>query len=152
MFLYHWAMLWLCVGWTMGPSSRVSRNTELESPLETPRGSRRAGFTVLEVVIALFLLTVCLLALAGTNASTIRMVAQGRLDNRTSTAVMRRMEQLRQLPCDEIVGGTDLRGPVLLQWTVDTLAGGRARLVTLHAIWAAGLGRKTVETALTAIC
>ena len=117
MFLYHWAMLWLCVGWTMGPSSRVSRNTELESPLETPRGGRRAGFTVLEVVIALFLLTVCLLALAGTNASTIRMVAQGRLDNRTSTAVMRRMEQLRQLPCD---GPLKVDGPA---WSPSTRFG-----------------------------
>jgi prepilin-type N-terminal cleavage/methylation domain-containing protein len=57
----------------------------------------RAGFTVVEVLVAVIVLSVGLLALAGSAALTSRMVGTGRQVTRVGLAAASRVERLRQI-------------------------------------------------------
>jgi hypothetical protein len=57
----------------------------------------RSGFTVAEVVVAVIVLSVGLLALAGSTALTSRMVGSGRQVTRVGQAAAARLERLRQV-------------------------------------------------------
>ena len=58
---------------------------------------KRRGFTVAEVIVAVAVLSVGLLALAGSTALTSRMVGWGQRDTRVGQAAAARVERLRQV-------------------------------------------------------
>jgi prepilin-type N-terminal cleavage/methylation domain-containing protein len=57
--------------------------------------SRSSGFTLLEVVLALFLLTIGLLALAGTLGPTAALAGRGRFKGRVALALESRLDRMR---------------------------------------------------------
>jgi type II secretory pathway pseudopilin PulG len=57
--------------------------------------SRSTGFTLLEVVVALFLLTMGLLALAGTLGPTAALAGRGRFKGRVALSLESRLDRLR---------------------------------------------------------
>jgi len=63
----------------------------------TVRVWNRSGFTVAEVIVAVAVLSVGLLALAGSTALTSRMVGWGQRDTRVGQAAAARVERLRQV-------------------------------------------------------
>jgi prepilin-type N-terminal cleavage/methylation domain-containing protein len=63
----------------------------------TVRVWNRSGFTVAEVIVAVTVLSVGLLALAGSAALTSRMVGWGQRDTRVGQAAAARVERLRQV-------------------------------------------------------
>jgi prepilin-type N-terminal cleavage/methylation domain-containing protein len=72
------------------------------------RNSER-GFTLVEIIIAIVVLTVGLLGLVSTAALVTRMIARGQRSAVASTFASQRMEQLRPAACIDAqrVNGTD---------------------------------------------
>jgi hypothetical protein len=77
----------------------------------------RPAFTVIELLVAVVVFTIGLLGLAATAGIVAGHVGDGaRL---TSSAHLARsiLDSLAGLPCDAIVGGTDVRGRLDARWT-----------------------------------
>jgi prepilin-type N-terminal cleavage/methylation domain-containing protein len=98
---------------------------------------RDRGFTVVEVLLALVVLVVGVLALVGSSALVSRMIGQGREATRASQAAAGRLEWLRQLarssspPCTDpqFGSGDSVSSGVNLRWVVP--AAGAVRQVVL---------------------
>ena len=95
-------------------------------------GVGRAGFTLVEVMVALLLLVVALVALEGGAAVTVRMLA----DAERETVAMRLAEGERERAygsrCAAAVGVDSTNG-VRVGWSAAPVAGGSALLVTRAA-------------------
>jgi prepilin-type N-terminal cleavage/methylation domain-containing protein len=78
----------------------------------------RSGFTVAEVIVAVALLSVGLLALAGSTALTSRMVGWGQQATQVGQAAAARVERLRQVAFSTIPACS---AP---EWRSDSAAGG----------------------------
>ena len=59
----------------------------------------RAGFTLVEMMVAVMILTVGLLGMVGTSAHVVRQVAGGREQTVAANVVQSRLEWMRTLPC-----------------------------------------------------
>lgn len=88
---------------------------------------REGGFTIVEVLMAVVVLTVGLLGLASTAGYVTRMIAQGNRYTIAATLAGRRLELLRAGGCATIVNGTSATGRFTVSWTVTTLATGSQR-------------------------
>ncbi len=112
---------------------------------------------MVEVLVAIIILTVGVLALAGTSALSTRMIGQGR---RTSNAVQvatRRIELLRQVAnttnprCTALANGTATApGRMTESWQVTATAGGQGRTVLEIVTYPTNRGMLT-DTVLTII-
>lgn len=104
-------------------------------PHPQPPGSPptdRGGFTIVELVVSLIILTVGLLAFAGTTIVLIRQVTAAGLATERATAVQTVVERLRALPYDSIGAGSDSLGAFRINWTSTTLGASKeVRVVTL---------------------
>lgn len=56
-----------------------------------------AGFTLVEVLVAIVMLGVGVVALAGSSAAVTRMVGRGKMETRAAQAALRKVEELRLL-------------------------------------------------------
>lgn len=98
------------------------------------RFSQRAsirGFALVEVLVALVVFTVGVLALAGSAARITRMVGAGRRDLAAAAAASARIETLYGLACDAVVSGEESRDRMTLRWTISALHTG-SRHVLLY--------------------
>ena len=71
--------------------------------------NNQRGFTIIEIIIAIIVLTVGVMGLATTAALVTRMIARGQRSAMAATYAAQRMEQLRPAACiaAQRVGGTD---------------------------------------------
>ena len=69
---------------------------------------REGGFTLVEIIIAIIVLTVGLLALVTSSALVTRMIARGQRSAVSATFAAQRLEQLRVTGCASRTSGTDL--------------------------------------------
>ena len=94
----------------------------------------KRGFTIVEVLVAIVVLTVGLLGLATTAALTTRMIARGRQSSMAATFAAQRMERLRVSGCANQVAGADTlkRGSTWVAintWTFANVATSTWRIV-----------------------
>jgi prepilin-type N-terminal cleavage/methylation domain-containing protein len=82
--------------------------------------NRTRGFTLVELVVATLVLTVGVLALAGTAAAVSRMVGWGQRMGGSAVVAAARLEQLRSGGCPPLGSGRDSAGRYRLQWSVTT--------------------------------
>ena len=75
----------------------------------TPAAPRR-GMTIVEVMVAMFLLTVGLLALAGLAASASKTVRAGGIQTVASALAQSRFDSLSSVPCATLATATPTRG------------------------------------------
>jgi prepilin-type N-terminal cleavage/methylation domain-containing protein len=61
--------------------------------------ARRAGFTLVEMMVAVVILAVGLLGLTTTSAYVVRMVSGGQTQTIAANVVQSRLERLRSVPC-----------------------------------------------------
>ncbi len=117
----------------------------------------RGGFTVVEIVIAAAVLSVGLLALAGTSAMTARMVGMGQEATRVGHVAAARVERLRQIasstavPCSapEWRSGSLVAGVLSESWEILDQAGPARRvLIVVRTPRPGGAGSDTVFTAV----
>jgi prepilin-type N-terminal cleavage/methylation domain-containing protein len=91
----------------------------------------KRGFTIVEALVAILILSVGLVALTTVAASVTRMIGEGRRLTEAAALATDQMEVLRVRPCPPIGAGSLTRGPYAVAWEVDSAVGGRARAVTI---------------------
>jgi prepilin-type N-terminal cleavage/methylation domain-containing protein len=108
------------------------------------------GFTIVEVLVAVMLLSVGLLALVGSAAVATRMISQGRRYTEASAEANQRLEILRSQTCAAMSDGSATQGRFTVAWTVTTDATGRARQVALQVVspTATGTRRDLFQTVI----
>ena len=110
--------------------------------------SSRSGFTLIEVLVAITILAVGVVAMAGSSAAVTRMIGRGKIDTRATQLATERLEALRRAAyfttprCTALAnGGPQTTDHVTLAWTVtDTPTG---RTVTVTATYATTRGSRT---------
>ncbi len=118
----------------------------------------RAGFTLVEALVAVIVLGVGITALVSASASITRMIGRGKMETRAAVAASRRIEALRSAAlatsprCDDPAfssGGPVLVGGVAEKWEV--AASGRIRpvRVTVTYLTVRGLRTASLETRIT---
>ncbi len=103
----------------------------------TSQTAERTGFTLVEVVIAILLLTVALLAIEGSAAVTLRGLADAARETSATRFAERQRERTFGSLC-AAAAGTDTANGVRAVWAASLSASG-AR-VTQHTAFATGLG------------
>lgn len=86
------------------------------------RAARRA-FTLLEVLVALVILGVGVVGLAGNAALVSRLVGDGTRLSLVAAIATARVEQLRALPCASVTPGNAITHGIEERWTVAPLSG-----------------------------
>ena len=82
----------------------------------------RSGFTIVEVVVAIMIFTVGLLAMAGTASLIMMTVAGSRTRSVAATVAESRFEQLRAQTCAAHIGGAAITRGLRETWSVKPLA------------------------------
>lgn len=92
----------------------------------------RAGFTLVEVMVAIIVLTIGVLGLAGTTMYLVRQTTLSELTTERSAALQSVIEELRATPYDEVSSGSDKVGAFEVKWTVTQ--GQRTKLVSIVTV------------------
>ncbi len=108
------------------------------------------GFTIVEVIVAVLVLSIGLLGLASTAALTTRMIGQGQRYSEASAMATRRFEMLRSRPCAAMGNGTESEGRYTATWTVADVAAGKAKAVRV-IVQSPMAGRMRADTFSTTI-
>jgi prepilin-type N-terminal cleavage/methylation domain-containing protein len=90
----------------------------------------RAGFTLIEIIIAMVILTIGLLGLAGATGYMVRTVTLGDLMTERSAAFQSTIDRLQSLPYDNVTTGTDSVGVYAVSWS-SADDGPQSKLVTI---------------------
>ena len=92
--------------------------------MRTRPSARRRGFTLLEVLIALVLLSIGILGVSMSAALVSRMVGDGSRLTLAAAIATARLEQLRSIPCASATSGTAVTRGVEERWSVAALGPG----------------------------
>lgn len=84
--------------------------------------SQRSGFTIVELMVAMLVMTVGVLGLATTGAVVARMVGGGAQQTIAANAAQSRFESLRSVQCNQITSGSASNRGVSERWTVQQVA------------------------------
>ena len=95
--------------------------------------AQRRGFTIIEIIIAIIVLTVGVLGMVTTAALVTRMIARGQRSAEASAFAARRLERERVAACTNQIDGTETlsRGGTVVatnQWTYTNLGNLNFRL------------------------
>lgn len=98
-------------------------------------GSKSSGFTVVEVLVALVIVTVGLLGVAGASATALRASSAALRERAAATRARSRLALLEAAGCLNAASG-ELHGANGLtdRWTVEAIANG-VRLAEVRAEW-----------------
>ncbi len=95
------------------------------------------GFSLIELVVAILILTVGILGLAATAGQVTKMVGWGGRYGASAVVASAQLEQLRATPCASLAAsGTATKGIYSLSWTVTT--NGNLRTLTLTVTYPNG--------------
>lgn len=118
--------------------------------------NRERGFTIVEVLVAVLILTVGLLALASTAALVTRMVGQGDRYTEAANLAGRQFETFRSqwtgTNCAGAADGSTTGSGFTVAWRVTSVASGRARQVQLTVSSPTGRGTRTDTFFQTITC
>jgi prepilin-type N-terminal cleavage/methylation domain-containing protein len=104
------------------------------------------GFTIIEVLIAITMLSIGLLGTLGATAATIRVLGESDRMVTAAYQATQRLERLEALACDAATSGTDTQQGIALAWTVGGAATDRTRAIMLTATYPMSRGRVRVDT------
>lgn len=103
--------------------------------------SSRAGFSMVEVIIAMIVLAVGVLGLAGTTAYVVRQITLSDLMTERAAAFQTVVDRLQSLPFDDVAAGSDSVGIFAVSWNA-VLDGPQNKIVTIVTV-GPGLGSGT---------
>lgn len=89
----------------------------------------RRGFTIIELVVAIIIMTVGVLALATSSAGVAKQMRAGNQSGLAAMVAQARLENIRSLGCSSIASGTATTRGMTEKWAITWLSG-RARVVT----------------------
>jgi type IV pilus modification protein PilV len=104
------------------------------------RSSRRLGFTLVEVIVAMTLLSVGILALAGLSATVMRNLNGAAQQTIAATLGQSRLEQLRSFNCATLSNGSATRRGMSEIWKVS--AGTRSVTAFVTVSYFDGRGKR----------
>lgn len=97
----------------------------------------RSGFTLVEVLVAVTILAVGVVAMAGSTAAVTRMIGRGKIDTRAAQLATQQMEVLRRTAysttprCTALANGALAQNAsITVSWTVTVTGTGRTLNVT----------------------
>lgn len=93
----------------------------------------RGGFTMIEVIVAMVILTFGLLGLAGATGYMVRTITLGDLMTERSAAFQSTIDRLQSLPYDNVTTGADSVGIFAISWS-SANDGPQSKLVTLVTV------------------
>ncbi len=112
--------------------------------------SNRRGFTFVEVVVAMLILTVGVLALASSMARLSRILNRGSMATTGALYAQSRLEHLRATGCVSLASGSATPAPSYqLVWTV-TASGSRTKQIELVSTYPGGNATRT-DTLVTSV-
>ena len=85
------------------------------------RRTGRAGFTIVELIVAMLMLTIGLLGLAGVGAVVLKQMKGGTYQTIAASIAQSRFEQLEGDPCASIISGAATVRGMSETWTVANL-------------------------------
>ena len=85
------------------------------------------GFTIVEVLVAVMILSVGLMGLVTTAGLVTRMIGQGHRYTEASALANERIEVLKSQRCPAAGTGTETRGAYVVSWRVVEIASGKGR-------------------------
>lgn len=80
--------------------------------------ARRSGFTVMELIVAIVILSIGLLGLAATSGIVMRLIGGGSHQTVAANVALARFEQLRSLSCGRMTSGSAVNRNVQEAWSV----------------------------------
>ena len=106
------------------------------------------GFTIVEILVAVMILSVGLMGLVTTAGLVTRMIGQGHRSTEASALGSERIEVLRAQGCPAAGGGTETRGAYTVTWRVVALPApkGRGITVSVRSPTTRGTRNDTFET------
>ena len=91
--------------------------TPMPAPV-TSRASDRGGFTIIELVIAIIILAVGVLGLAGTTMLVVRQVTLADVNTERAAALQSVIERIRATNTNTITNGSQTIGSFAVTWTL----------------------------------
>ena len=114
--------------------------------------TNRHGFTIVEVLVAVMVLSVGIMGLVTTAGLVTRMIGQGHRYTEASTLASERFEILRAETCPAVGSDSDPRGAFTVTWTVTDIGGGRGREITVRVTSPTPRGPRTDVFTTTKVC
>ena len=113
---------------------------------------RRQGFTILEVLVALVILTFGVLGTMTVAARVTQMVAQGHRFTEISTIASQRLEMLRSQSCASWSSGSTVQGGFVVSWVVDSASTANLRSVRVTVVSRTARGMRADEVTTAVAC
>lgn len=110
------------------------------------------GFTVVEVLVAVMIVSVGLMGLATTAGVVTRMIGTGHHLTRAASLAAERIEGLRAGGCPAAGRGGETRGSFVVTWEVAEASGGRARDIVVRVTGPTPAGARTDSLLTTQLC
>lgn len=106
------------------------------------------GFTIVEILVAVMILSVGLMGLVTTAGLVTRMIGQGHRYTEASALANERIEVLRSQGCPAAASATETRGAFTVSWRVVAMAApkGRRLVVNVQSPTTRGTRTDTFET------
>ena len=78
------------------------------------------GFSYLEVLVSLFLLLMALLFLGRMNMTSLRLLSNGKINQRATLLLLEKIEDLRATPIEQLLPGEfeQMTGPFWVRWEI----------------------------------
>lgn len=116
-----------------------------------------AGFTIVEVLMAVIVLGVGVVAMAGSSALVTRMIGRGQRATRAGQVAAQRLDSLRLIAfkttphCTQVVNGGPVSALGVTQSWVVTIPNAKSRQVKLTLTYKNAAGKTKTETVNTII-
>ena len=110
--------------------------------------SARQGMTLVELIVAMTIIGVALLALAGSATLVTRLMGGGTRQALAASVVQTRLEKLRSVNCASVTSGADTVRGVIATWTSTTITRGRSITLTVRYPMQRGNRTQTYRTIL----
>lgn len=104
------------------------RRQPTSEPVPTP--GARGGFSIIEVIVAIIILAIGVVGLAGTTAYIVRNVNYADLMTERGAAFQTVVDRIQSLPFDSVDAGSDSVGIFDVTWT-SALSGPQNKIVTI---------------------
>jgi prepilin-type N-terminal cleavage/methylation domain-containing protein len=112
----------------------------------------RRGFTIVEVMVAVMILSVGILGLVTTAGLVTRMIGQGQRYTEASTLASERFEILRAQGCPAAGSADTTQGAYNVAWKIAEVAGGKGREMVVVVTSPTTRGNRTDTFSTTMVC
>jgi prepilin-type N-terminal cleavage/methylation domain-containing protein len=103
----------------------------------------RAGFTIVEMVVAIIVFTIGVMGLAGTAAYVARQMNGGAQQTLAATIAQSRIDSIAGTACRAVGSGTAVRKGISERWTVERPANFNVLRITEQVTWTTGRSTRT---------